>query len=260
MIRVRASSLSDYADCPARWYARQILGLSLPSSGAAHLGTSLHRSTGVYDAARVEGRPVSADDAAGVLVEVLRHPEGDVDWAGESVAEAERRGLVLHSRYCAVIAPDRDYRSVELACEPLVVDCEGVTLELTGTADRIRRTPDGPGVSDLKSGARAVSGGRVTTRGHGMQLAMYELLAERTIGERITAPGEIIGLQTAGDPEVASAEVPSKREALVGTPERPGLLDAIAQSIRSGVFAGNPRSMLCTPKYCPAYQSCRWRE
>lgn len=262
MIRIRASSIAEFADCPARWRSRHLDGLRLPPSGSAHLGTALHRSTGAFDGARLAGSPVTADDTAGLLVDALQHPEEDVNWADRSPREAERVGLILHSRYCHEVAPARQYVGVEIECESLTVDADGVRLELTGTTDRVRRLPDGGlGVSDLKSSKRAVGAdGRAVTRGHGLQLALYELLVERELGQPVRAPGEIVGFQTTGQPTVGTAEMPSHRAVLIGTPERPGLLDALAMALKSGVFIGNARSSLCSPKFCPGYRNCPWRD
>lgn len=262
-VRLRASSLSEFADCAARWKARHLDGLKLPTSGAAHLGTSLHRSTAVFDAARIAGKPVSADEAADALVKTLHHPGEDVAWGEDSPRASEKIGLILHTRYCRDVAPRRTYTGVEVPCESLTVDCDGVRLDLTGTIDRVRRLPDGRiGIGDLKSGKRAVdSDGRVATKGHGLQVALYELLTERALGQPITAPAEIVGLCTVpGAPRVATGKVATHREVLIGTHERPGLLDAVAQALKSGIFVGNSRSMLCSPKFCPAYPTCPWRD
>ena len=261
MIRLRASSLADFADCQARWAARNLEGQRLPSSGAAWLGTALHRSTGAYDLTRLAHGSASIDETAGVLVDSLRRPDEDVSWGDDSPREAERIGLTLHSRYCAEVAPARDYAGVEVACDSLTVDVGGIVLDLTGTTDRIRRTPSGLGISDIKSGKRAVNAdGTAVTKGHGLQVALYELLAERAIGQFMAAPAEIVGLQTSAKPAVGTGLIESHRDVLIGTAERPGLLDAVANAMRTGIFVGNARSQLCSAKYCPAWVACRWRD
>jgi len=260
MITVRASSLADLLDCPARWEARNILEIRQPTSGAAHLGTAIHAGTAAYDRARLAGDPVTPDEAAGVLVDTLHHPEGDVEWdEGKGPDKVEPIALRLHSRYCAEISPAHEYRGVEVTCERLELPDIGLTL--TGTTDRVRALPDGRvGIADIKTGARAVGAdGRAATQGHAVQLGVYELLAEHAMGLPVEAPAEIIGLQTATAARVGTAEVERPRDALIGDGERPGLLELAAEVLERGLFWGNPRSMLCHPRYCPVFSSCRFR-
>ena len=58
---------------------------------------------------------------------------------------------------------------------------------------------------------------------------------------------------------VAVGEIMSARDALVGEKDSPGMLEYAAKLLNGGIFYGNPRSTLCSPKYCPAYQLCRHR-
>lgn len=260
-VRIRASSLSELFDCARRWQAKHLDGLRLPASGAAHLGTSLHAGTAAFDAARLAGTAISSDDAAGVLIETLYRPQEDVDWEDESPRSVEAIALTLHSRYCADIAPQREYAGVEVLCESLRVDLPDsrITIELTGTTDRVRRTADGQfAISDVKSGKRAVGAdGRAVTSSHGLQIGVYELLTEAAIGKPITAPAEIVGLQTTSKPRVGTAEITGARDRLVGMPGEPGMLEHVGAILATGLFPPNPRSMLCSPKYCPLFARCR---
>jgi hypothetical protein len=45
----------------------------------------------------------------------------------------------------------------------------------------------------------------------------------------------------------------------VGEDDSPGVLEIVSKMIHSGSFPGNPRSMLCNPKYCPVYSVCKFR-
>lgn len=262
IVRVRASSLGELFDCPARWSAKHIDGLWMPSSGPAHLGTSLHASTAAFDHGRIDGSGVTIDDAAGVFVDTLHDPGWEVDWGDARIRDAERIGLTLHTQYCTDVAPVYDYTGVEVQCEALDVDCGDIILRLTGTTDRVRRDPDNRlGITDLKSGKRAVGAdGRAVTKGHGLQLAVYEVLAETAIGEPVEAPAQIAGLQTSSNARVGVGQIQAPRAALLGTAERPGALQAAARIIKSGEFYGNPRSQLCSEKYCPAFHVCHYRE
>ena len=85
---------------------------------------------------------------------------------------------------------------------------------------------------------------------------MYEVLAERTLGEEINLPGLIGQLQTSQDYKVDVKAVEGSRDALLGTDEHMGLLQHIAHMLKTGDFYGNSSSWLCSPKYCPLYNGC----
>ncbi|WP_454734264.1 RecB family exonuclease [Cupriavidus pauculus] len=261
MVAVRASSLAELFDCPARWEAKNLLGMRMPSSGAAHLGTAVHASTGAFDQAALDGAPITADAAAGALVDTIHDKNVEVDWEDSDPAAAERIGLALHARYCAEIAPRQHYIGVEIACDRLEIPELG--LALTGTTDRVRTTTAGAGISDLKTGGRAVgTDGVAVTAGHGPQLGVYELLAEHAMGIPISAPAQIVGLntgKTAAAQRVGVGEIASPRTALLGTEEQPGLLQHASRLIHSGAFYGNGKSVLCSPKYCPRHATCPYK-
>jgi hypothetical protein len=266
-ITIRASSWPSLFDCPARWYAQNIEGKRLPSSGAAQIGTALHASTAAFDQATLDQSPITVDDAAGVLIDTLHQPNEDVDWGDITPTKIEPVALSLHGQYCTQEAPTHEYVAVEATCEALDVhvDSSEITIRLTGTTDRIRRTTDGKlGVTDLKSGSRRVSvDGHANTAGDGPQLGVYALLAEHSLGEPIDAPGEIIGLNTGKtlrSARVGRGEIENPKICLIGEEGRPGLIEIAAQMFRSGLFFGNPKSNLCSPKYCPAYSTCHFRD
>jgi hypothetical protein len=262
LVFIRASSLAELFDCPARWQAKYLDGKRLPRSAAAQLGTAVHAGTAVFDASRLPGgSPVTANDAAGAVVDAINRPEDDVDWDDTNPREVERIALALHTKYCADIAPKQTYLGVEILCERLELPELGIAL--TGTTDRVRRTPRGHGISDLKTGGKAVgTDGKAVVQGHGAQLGVYELLAEHAMGLPITEPAQIVGMQTgktAVAQRVGTAEVPDARAALVGTEESPGLLEHASRLIHSGAFYGNPKSYLCSARYCPNHPTCRFK-
>ncbi|WP_175443074.1 RecB family exonuclease [Halofilum ochraceum] len=271
-VRVRASSLAELFDCPARWAAKHLQGESLPDSGRAHLGTAVHHATGLFDQARVEGRTMDPTDAADAFVEAFRADE-HVHWFDVKKAEAERTGVGLVALYCQDIAGGFDFDSVELTCEEVEIDMgDGLVLRLTGTLDRIYRdvftTDEGieverRGIADLKTGRAAVdSVGNVKMDWHGAQLAVYELLGllgQRTTGEELIAPGKIIGLKTEGTPAAGIGTIPDGRGLLLGNNTQTGLLEYAAGIIKSGLWWGNPRSMMCHHRFCPIHNQCRFR-
>lgn len=247
---IRASSLGELFDCPARWEAKNIRKLRLPVSAAAQLGTAVHAGTALFDQSRLDGSPLTVDDCAGALVDALQNPSAEVDWEDTSPAEAERLAMPLHKLYCETIAPKQDYAAVEATCESLTFTDIGLTL--TGTVDRVRRTSSGLGIADIKTGKSAVAAdGTVKTQGHAAQLAVYEILAGQALGCAIDAPAQIIGLQVAKTDKgrrAAIGEIPSARNILLDEAGEPGLLRHAANMLHSGNFYGNARSQLCNAK------------
>jgi hypothetical protein len=262
LVFIRASSLATLFDCPARWQAEHLLGMRKPRSAPAQLGTAVHAGTALFDQSRLPGAsPISADDAAGAVVDAIYKPEEDVDWDDTPQREAEKVALSLHTRYCNDIAPHQHYVGVEVRCESLELPDLGICL--TGTTDRVREIDGKRGITDLKTGGRAVgTDGKAVTQGHAVQLGVYELLAENAMGIQIEAPAQIVGMntgKTAAAQRVGTGEVSNARAALVGTEEQPGLLEHASRLIRSGAFYGNSKSYLCSAKYCPRFEVCGFK-
>jgi hypothetical protein len=257
---IRASSWPSLFDCAHRWYWQNIVGLRMPSSGAAVLGTAIHAGTAAYDGARLNNETIDVGAAVDTARATLINPDQDVAWDESlSLSEADNFAVKLTARYCQDISPTRRYTAVELRCNALDVGTEYGVVRVTGTTDRVRVLDDGRmGISDLKSGGRvtektADGGRRAVTKGHHIQLGIYTLMAEQSSGERLDAPAEIIGLQTTKEAPVATGEVADVKTPLLGTDEHPGLIQIAARMLKDGIFPPNCRSVLCSPKYCPAH-------
>lgn len=263
---VRASSWGELFDCAMRWEGKHLLGMTKPAGMRALVGTALHASSAAFDKGRIDHSGLTADDAADVLIGVLRHPEFDVDMEQDDLSkpEAERIGLTLHAKYCAEISPRFEFRSVEMETKPFQIDCGGGTIvQLTGTMDRSRiigGQDGGAGIADLKSGGAAVSQGVAKTKGHTAQVGTYELLYEHSTGNRVTVPAVIVGMNTKGRPEVATGEIRNAKLVMTGTTGYRGLIDYASEMFKSGSFPPNPQSMLCGEKFCARFHSCPFHE
>lgn len=262
IILIRASSLADLFDCPARWEARHVLGMRSPMSGAAALGKAVHASTAAFDQSAIDGAGITADEAAAAAVDAIHRPDEAVAWDDDlRPAAAETIALALHRRYCRDVAPAQTYRAVEVQCDRL--DITDLGIALAGTVDRVHVNDEGAGITDLKTGKAAVAAdGTVSTKGHAYQLGVYELLAQAASGLAITAPAQIVGMQT-GKTEraqrVAVAPVHDARSILLGDEHLPGALQMASRIVRSGSFYGNPRSLMCSAAYCPRHATCGYR-
>jgi hypothetical protein len=260
---IRASSFGSLFDCAFRFEGEQLMKLYRRGSMRAWLGTSIHASTAAFDQAKLEGLPISADEAAEVFVRTLWEPTEEIEKDPKlSMRDAERIGLTLHARYCAEIAPQMRYESVEMPLTPLHLNCgNGVEIKFTGTMDRARvaRTAAGKVISDVKTGGRLISEGVVSTKGRAAQLGTYQLLSEHTDGEQ-TAGAQIIALQTTSTMQVGVSRVFDAKRQLVGTPEAPGLIEMAAKMFKLGLFPPNPQSVLCDKKWCSRWNTCPYHE
>lgn len=234
----------------------------MPTNGKAWTGTSLHASTAVFDSSRLEGKPVSVEEAESVLVDCLHHPSDEVDWEDSSPQKIEPIARKLHDRYCLEIAPTREYSGVEVTCSALDVETEqGVTIQLTGTTDRIRSINGGHGISDIKSGKMAVgTDNKAKVGAFSSQLGVYEIMAEFASGMPMNQPAEIVGLQTNSKARVGTARISTPRSVLLGSDEKPGLIEYAATMFKAGIFPPNSRSMLCHAKYCPIHSTCPYHD
>lgn len=272
---IRASAIWEALDCPLRFAAKHLEGMRLPATGAARIGTAVHRSTAAYDESRLKGYEyLSIEDSADLVVETIRNPDEEVDWMGLSERQAIEIGVGCHTRYCSEIGTHMEYTAVEYPLNELVIDVpvdvdRTVQITLTGTLDRVRMEAQEEynnegiplalirhGVVDVKTGARAAT---QSPSRHKAQLGVYELLAENTLDIEINLPAEIIALQTSKHYDVALHEVSDARLALLGTPSDPGLLSFVADMIDRERFFGNASSVLCNEKYCPIWEKCKFR-
>lgn len=262
---VRASSWGGLFDCAHRWEGEHLLGMRLPSGLRAQLGTAIHASTAAFDSGRLPGGSrVTPDDAAGVLVDTLTKPEREVDYTKDDITprEAERIGLQLHTAYCLDVSPRFSFQSVEAKLKPLDIDCgSGIVVRLTGTMDRARvaASPAGPVIPDIKTGARVIEKGEVKTKGRSAQLGTYQLMWEQEHLEP-TAGAQVIALQTTAKAATGVSPVFDAKRVMLGSDERPGLIEFAADMFRTGLFPPNPQSMLCSPKYCARWASCLFHE
>lgn len=264
LFTVRASSWASLFECGYRFEGIHMLGMKNTVGLRAALGTAIHAGSAAFDQARISGDTVTVDDAAGVLVDKLRDPENEFDPAKDDLTmqDAEGIGISLLKNYCREVSPKYHFVAVEMETKPLNIDCGGgIVVQLTGTMDRarIKKSTHGVGIADLKSGSSAVQKGVAVTKGHGAQVGTYELLYEHTTGESITADAEIIGLKTKGAAEIATGTISNAKKVMTGDQDNPGLIEFAADMFRSGRFYPNPKSLLCSEKYCPRWKTCHFK-
>lgn len=252
-MNIRASSFPLLFDCARQWYYRYVIGLKSPASIEAHTGTSIHAATAMFDRARHSGETVSLDDSADAFRDAFAHPEEDVERSDEE-AHFRDAGAKVTRTYCAEIGSRRIYTEVEVTCDNLELETQSGPVTLSGTSDRVYQSSTGEfRIVDLKSGKRAVSAdGSAVTKGHSVQTGIYSLLAEHALGIPMDKSAEIVGLSTANG-RIGSGILPDVRSNL------PSLIEMAASILKAGIFPPNPRSNLCSRKYCPGWSLCKYK-
>lgn len=266
IINVRASSLADLFDCPHRWEAVNIRKIYMPKNEKAHLGTSFHAGTAVYDASSMnESRTptVSVEDAKGVIVDSIYHPEEEIFWEDLTQKDAEKILLPLFEKYADQITPSMNFAGVEVTAENITI--QDIGLSISGTLDRLYVDEIGQvGIADIKTGGTAVkSDGTVDTKKHAAQVGVYEILATHAIGQEVAAKAVIVGVNTGKTEKarrVAKGYIANAKELILGNECQDGILKYAANMIHSGIFYGNVKSMLCSESYCPIFKQCFFRK
>ncbi len=263
IVRIRASSWGTLFDCAYKWEAENILGMTKPSSGRAHLGTSMHKSTAAIDTRQMNNDPMSIDEAIDIFLDSIENPDEEVDWKHDDLAITDARhiGIKLNDMYLNEWSHKFNFLSVEKEIGAIDINTDqGVIIRLTGRMDRIRIISTNEGtrksIVDVKTGKAAVSGGKATTKGKGAQLGVYEILEEEESGEACNGPAGIIGMQTSKNPKIALGSIDQPRKLLLGDDQNEGMISMAGKMLKSGLFTPNPSSMLCDKKWCARWNSC----
>lgn len=266
---VRASSLSGYADCPRRAAARmfrqivEAAGFKLRETGksiGAAVGTSVHKAAFIMlsEKAKTGSLPpetVSSDAAA----ETMRAEIVDgMIWDRETpeLNTAQQQVLRMARVYRTQVAPGIQPLIVEERLEAEVPWTRS-KLVLSGQADVIAREPGR--INDLKTGKRKGN--------HNGQIGAYALLARTNAIQDINEAGidfvQRVTLKKP-QPDAVRDSVPVERaEQTASNILRH--IDGDLATFREGdperrilpgdpaAFLANPSSMLCSPKWCPAF-------
>jgi hypothetical protein len=267
---IRVSALSGYPDCERRgatrlfWREITAAGFKLRRTmrgiGAA-VGNAVHRAAAVtLDEKARSGRlppvTVATDIARDWLREELAAGEVRFDTpqgATHNRQEAELQTLGMTRGYHGIIAPTVEPIIVE---ERLEAEIEP-GLILSGQPDVVAREPNA--VRDLKTGARAPSSFAPQLGGYSLLSRSHHLDIERASIDfiqraRVNKPqpdpvSKMVSVVTA---ETAASNILRHIAGDIST-FRNG---DPARRILPGdpwAFTANPSSILCSPKYCPAF-------
>jgi hypothetical protein len=266
---IRASALSQYPDCNRRGAARlfwreiEAAGFKLRHTArsiGALIGTAVHRAAEsmLIEKAISGSLPpvtVATDHATEELGEQMREGEIAFDGTGPTYnrGDAEAQTLGMTRIYHAVVAPQ---------VRPLLIEhrleAEAASgLVLSGQPDVVALEPSA--IRDLKTGARR-------SASHAPQLGAYSLLS-RSLGLDIEeASIDFLQRVRSGrpQPDPVSKPVPVAQAETAAT----NILRHIESDLRTfregdperrilpgdpWAFQANPASVLCHPKWCPAF-------
>lgn len=255
VLRIRASMLPGYADCARRAVAKQFhrlvedqgheLRQLMPSVGAA-VGTAVH-----VIAAHVL-RNKMEHGIPGVFADGLTT-------AMEKFSEEIGPGAEWDDTTPNVMAAQSQIARLAMAYLPLTQEITPVAVELeltaeiqpgwelSGHVDLI--TSDGR-VDDLKTGA--------LPRPYQTQLGGYALLA-RANGHKVSEVGitfiqRVRGSRIQPPPVRQTFDLDtSQREAMATIQAITRDVDAFEETGKPEVIRANPMSLMCSPKYCPAW-------
>jgi len=247
--KIRASSWPTLFDCSLRWYFENIEGLTNPSSTAARVGTAVHAGTAVFD------RGASSSDAADAAHAAFMSPEGDVEPIGQldtNAASAVARRTTIGY---ATTFGRRAFSHIEVEVPECVVSTIHGDILLTGHVDRVLNQQ----VRDVKTGEQRVTkAGEVRVGADFLQMGVYAVMARAELGDDISPHVTIIGGSTShytwGEITIANAV-----QMLLGDAQNEGIIEIAAKMMRHGVFPPNPKSLMCSAKYCAAHSQGKCR-
>lgn len=261
-ILVRASSLSDWMDCPRRAATKafklevEALGhkLTEPQNGiAAAIGTATHTgSTWLLEQKMQTGElgdVVEAEHRALTSLKNERELGVSFDDTSPDANTAERQVIRQLKAFRVYIAPTINPVSVEQRLEGTAM--EGVIL--TGQCDiseSIAGDAVGERIRDIKTGSKV--------KAHGAQLGSYSLLRR--------AHGRVVKAMSVDFIERVKLNSPQPTPQVITY--QPEVVERLAWHVLKSVkrlsdefyatqdietFLPNPASVLCSPKYCPAF-------
>jgi hypothetical protein len=272
-IIIRCSALTWWPDCPrrgaARLFWREISAAgfrlrSTPRGIGAAIGSAVHKTAAVIltEKAKTGSLPpstVAADCAAETLLDELGSGEIMFDRTTANRVEGEVTVVGMARAYHRHIAPTVDAVLVEERLEAEVAP--GIVL--SGQPDVVAREPHR--VRDLKTSTRAgathapqIGGYSLLARSHGLDIAEAAVDSIRRVAIGRAQPDPVSKPVAVALAESAASSIIKHIEGDLRT-FREG---DPARRILPGdpwAFAANPSSILCSPKYCPAFgtEFCR---
>lgn len=186
-------------------------------------------------------------------------PQGDVERIGQldtnAAATVARRATVAYAQTFG----RRAFTHIEVEVPECMVSTIHGDVMLTGHVDRVLNGQ----VHDLKTGERRVSReGVVQVGADHLQMGVYAVMARAQLGDdsispHVTITGGSTAHYTWGEITIANAV-----HMLLGDSNNEGIIEIAAKMLKHGAFPPNPKSPMCSAKYCAAHSQgrCKFHE
>jgi hypothetical protein len=264
---IRCSALTAYPDCnrrgAARLFWREISAAgfrlrSTPRGIGAAIGSAVHRSAEVIlkEKAETGSLPpstVAADCAAETLLDQLREGETMFDRTTANRVEGEVTVIGMARAYHRRVAPDIQPVLIEEQLEAEVAP--GIILQ--GRPDLVCREPGR--VRDLKTTTRQggshapqIGGYSLLARSHGLDIQEAAIDSIRRVAVGKPQPDPTSTAVAVAQAETAASNILKHIAADLET-FRHGDAERRILPGDPWAFQANPASILCSPKYCPAF-------
>jgi hypothetical protein len=270
VITIRVSSLAGYHDCARRtaaqifWHEVVDAGFRLrylPRGIGAIVGTVVHRAAadmlgrkartgtlpGRVDAV-ARGREILDDQVADIEV-IFDGPNGQTHNMADAVDQTVKMVAVYNAAIAPTVNPILIEERLEAEVEPGLV--------LSGQPDLVAREPGA--IRDLKTGARPpasfapqLGGYSLLARTHGLSIERAAIDFIARVRPRKPQPAPTTHEAVIAHAETAAATIVRNIAADLATFRK----GDPARRIQPGdpwAFPANPRSMLCSARFCPAY-------
>lgn len=259
---IRPSGVNSFFDCSYRWFRDTIHNPIRRVGLAAHFGTSLHKAGETYYSECIktnkwEGYNSSYSD---IVVETLREKCKD-DTPDDFVSMAQlnplEKQLIGASKNYILNAKSLNFEKIPIAVEKTYkVEAKSLPIVVQGTLDIVGSDY----IADIKTMNKLNSPTKYI-----IQQGIYAYLREKNnekvnnlLIHRVLSKGkDYVDCQSIVDHTLFSMENIIEKSKFY--------LETIAKTyltfIKTGdesVFRGNPTSMLCSPKYCPYFEECKF--
>lgn len=251
--RFSHSLIDTYLDCPRKAEYRYVEGIESPKSTALVKGSATDEVWNTALAAKIAGEVMPTDELVELTESAFRrvvHDEGGVssiDWGEVSDRKAAARAALNSAKTLSRIWADQLYPHIE----PTAVQVE-LTRELPsgrqfiGFLDYEGVIEGQEGIGDNKTGSKRMAKGDA---GKALQPYAYAWLKDEPISFVFS---RAIDTGSNRYSEFVWTGRSAKDNAWYGV-----LVGQVERAFTEGIFPPNPRSNLCSPKWCPFFERCQ---
>jgi putative RecB family exonuclease len=233
------SQVTQFLQCPAKWYFRYFLDLPEPPTAATTLGKAFHEAIAHNFRYKLQ---TSSDLPMAEALEAFRsflgrHLESAVLERGVHPVEILDLGSTMLEKYLSEAAPLIQPAAVETRVAGLIggVKVRGY-VDLLDTDGRI---------IDTKSALKPIKG---ISHDHRLQLTSYAMITPAASG--------LCRLDTVTKGRTVSLVQKTFHVGPADQKYAEGIYPMVQQSIRDGIFLPRRSSALCSRRYCGYWRAC----